>query len=81
MSCRGATLESVAEGHRDDVGGIVLDVVAEPDRADAGDEGIQLVFLGAGEYRYEEMLRGAAAWKPDQLAVRLGYDEGLARRI
>lgn len=45
------------------------------------DEGIQLIFLGAGEYRYEEMLRGAAAWKPEQLAVRLGYNEGLARRI
>ncbi|MWC29257.1 glycogen synthase GlgA [Paenibacillus sp. MMS18-CY102] len=45
------------------------------------DEGIQLVFLGAGDYRYEEMLRGAAAWRPEQLAVRLGYDDGLARRI
>lgn len=45
------------------------------------DEGIQLVVLGAGDYRYEEMLRGAAAWRPDQLAVRLGYNDGLARRI
>jgi len=45
------------------------------------DEGIQLVVLGAGEYRYEQMLLGAARWRPEQLAVKLGYDEGLARRI
>ncbi|GMK38009.1 glycogen synthase [Paenibacillus sp. CCS19] len=45
------------------------------------DEGIQLVILGAGDYRYEEMLRGAAKWRPEQIALMLGYDEGLARRI
>jgi starch synthase len=41
----------------------------------------QLVVLGSGESRYEEALAQAAAERRAQMAVRLGFDEGLAHRI
>jgi starch synthase len=41
----------------------------------------QLVVLGAGEARYEELLRGLAAAHPQSVAVRFGFDDRLARRI
>lgn len=44
-------------------------------------EPAQWAVLGAGERRYEELFREAAARRPDKIAVRLGYDDGLARRI
>lgn len=44
-------------------------------------EKLQLVVLGAGEARFEAMLRDACARHPDKLAVRFGFNEGLARRI
>jgi starch synthase len=41
----------------------------------------QLVVLGSGERRYEEALARAAAERRAQMAVRIGFDEGLAHRI
>lgn len=42
---------------------------------------LQLVVLGSGETGYEESLRKQALRYPHRLAVRIGYDEGLAHRI
>ena len=42
---------------------------------------VQMVLLGSGEARFEQALQQAAAERPDRLAVRIGYDEGLAHRI
>lgn len=42
---------------------------------------IQLVVLGRGNRAYEDAFRRAAAGRPDRLAVRIGFDEGLAHRI
>lgn len=42
---------------------------------------LQLVVLGSGEAGYEAALRQQAARYADRLAVRIGYDEGLAHRI
>jgi len=44
-------------------------------------EGCQLVVLGSGDARVEEAFRAAAATHPGQVAVRIGYDDDLARRI
>jgi starch synthase len=44
-------------------------------------EGCQLVVLGSGDGHLEEAFRGAAAAHPEQVAVRTGYDDDLARRI
>ena len=44
-------------------------------------EDISLVVLGAGEPAYEQMFRDLAAWKPDRIGVRIGYDNPLAHRI
>jgi starch synthase len=44
-------------------------------------EGCQLVALGSGDARVEEAFRAAAAAHPGQVAVRVGYDDDLARRI
>jgi starch synthase len=44
-------------------------------------EGGQLVVLGSGEARLEEAFRSAAAAHPGQVAVRMGYDDELSRRI
>lgn len=43
--------------------------------------GAQLALLGTGEAAIAEAFAAAAARHPRQLAVRLGYDEGLAHRI
>ena len=42
---------------------------------------VQLCFLGAGEPQIEMWLKDLAQRHPDQVAVRVGFDEGLARRI
>lgn len=42
---------------------------------------LQLVLLGSGEAAFETALVRQAARYPDRLAVRIGYDEGLAHRI
>lgn len=42
---------------------------------------IQLVVLGTGEQRYEDMFRRAAATQPEKLAARLLFDETVAHRI
>jgi starch synthase len=44
-------------------------------------EGVQLALLGSGEPALERAFRDAAAKHAGQVAVRLGYDAGLARRI
>ncbi|WP_332675197.1 glycogen synthase GlgA [Aromatoleum sp.] len=42
---------------------------------------VQLVVLGAGESRFEQALRDAAATAPDRVAVVVGFDEVLAHQI
>lgn len=42
---------------------------------------VQLVLLGTGEKRYETALRQAAALFPGRFALRIAFDESLARRI
>jgi starch synthase len=42
---------------------------------------LQLAVLGSGDPRHEAGLRAAAAARPARLAVRIGFDEGLAHRI
>jgi starch synthase len=42
---------------------------------------VQLVILGSGDERLEQQLRDAAQRHPQQLAVHIGFDEGLAHRI
>ncbi|OGI50417.1 MAG: starch synthase [Candidatus Muproteobacteria bacterium RIFCSPHIGHO2_12_FULL_60_33] len=42
---------------------------------------LQLVVLGSGETAYEVSLRKQVQRYPHRLAVRIGYDEGLAHRI
>ncbi|HEX9746846.1 MAG TPA: glycogen synthase GlgA [Methylomirabilota bacterium] len=44
-------------------------------------EGGQLVVLGSGDARLEEAFRAAAAAHRGQVAVRVGYDDELSRRI
>jgi len=44
-------------------------------------EGCQLAVLGSGDALLEDELREAARAHPAQIAVRIGYDEELARRI
>ena len=42
---------------------------------------LQVVLLGSGRREWEEALRRAARHHADRLAVRIGFDEGLAHRI
>jgi starch synthase len=42
---------------------------------------VQLAVLGSGERAYEEALARAARDRPDRMAVRIGFDEGLAHRL
>jgi starch synthase len=42
---------------------------------------VQLAVLGSGEKRYEDALARAAHERRDRVAVRLGFDEGLAHRL
>lgn len=44
-------------------------------------ENIQLVVLGTGEHRYEEMFRRFERQYPERLAVRIMFDEALAHQI
>lgn len=44
-------------------------------------EEVQLVVLGAGERKYEELFRDAANRHPQQAALWLGYSDSMARRI
>ena len=44
-------------------------------------EGCQLVLVGSGEPRLEDAFRAAAARHAGQLAVHIGYDPDLARRV
>jgi len=42
---------------------------------------IQLVVLGTGEGRYENMLRHYGVWYPDKVSANLAFDATLAQRI
>ncbi len=42
---------------------------------------LQLVILGAGDQKYESILAQTACRYPEKFKVKLGFDEGLARRI
>ncbi len=42
---------------------------------------LQMVFLGTGEPRYQELLSGTAARNPEQVAASLAFDNGLAHLI
>ncbi len=44
-------------------------------------ENIQMVVLGTGEYRYEEMFRWFERQYPDRLRVKIMFDEALAHQI
>jgi starch synthase len=46
-----------------------------------GDLPIQLVILGSGEKRFETALQQAAKKFPNQVGVKIGYDEALAHQI
>jgi starch synthase len=48
---------------------------------DLAAEGGCLVAIGSGEPQYEEPMLSAAAAHPGSIAVRIGYDNGLAHRI
>jgi starch synthase len=43
--------------------------------------GLQLVVIGTGDRRYEDMFRRWAAEHPHQVAVSIGFDSALAQRI
>jgi starch synthase len=43
--------------------------------------GCQLVVLGSGDAPLEDGFRAAAAAHPEQIAVRIGYDDEMSRRI
>ena len=45
------------------------------------DRELQLVVLGAGDRRYEELLREIAGRAPERVAVRIGFDDELAHVI
>jgi starch synthase len=42
---------------------------------------VQFAVLGSGERRFEEALAAASRDRPDRVAARLGFDEGLAHRM
>ncbi|MFL5270598.1 MAG: glycogen synthase GlgA [Anaeromyxobacteraceae bacterium] len=42
---------------------------------------LQVVLLGSGRHDYEDLFSRAARERPDRLATRIGFDEGLAHRI
>ncbi|TAN32063.1 glycosyltransferase [bacterium] len=43
--------------------------------------GLQVVVIGTGDRRYEDMFRRWAAERPHQVAVSIGFDAALAQRI
>jgi starch synthase len=56
------------------------DVLAEV-AAEIVAEGVYLVALGTGDPEYEAFFRTMAADHPGQIAVKLGFDNGLAHRV
>jgi starch synthase len=46
-----------------------------------GQRDLQFACLGSGESRFEQALRARAQADPERIAVRIGYDEGLAHRL
>lgn len=48
---------------------------------DLVDLGVQLMFLGTGERHYEKALRSWASEFPEQVSVRIAFDEALAHRL
>jgi starch synthase len=48
---------------------------------DLGELDLAMVVLGSGEARYEQMFRELAEAQPQKVAVKVGYDNGLAHRI
>ncbi len=59
--------------------GLDLIAAAAPDLFST--ENFQLVALGSGELKYEELFRNLASEFPDRVGVKIGYDNGLAHRI
>ncbi len=57
-----------------------LDLIAAVAK-DFAEEDLAIAVLGSGEAHFEEMLRQVARDDPEQFAVRIGYDNGLAHRI
>lgn len=45
------------------------------------DNNVKLAVLGSGSPNYEAYFTALASRRPDRVAVRIGYDEGLAHRI
>jgi 1,4-alpha-glucan branching enzyme len=45
------------------------------------DRGLQLVVLGTGDRRYEEFMRTVADQYPEQLGVRIAFDDAVAHQI
>jgi starch synthase len=43
--------------------------------------GVQVVVVGAGDRRYEDMFRRWAAERPKQVAANIGFDSALAQRV
>ena len=43
--------------------------------------GVQIVVVGAGDRRYEDMFRRWAAERPKQVAAAIGFDSALAQRV
>ena len=42
---------------------------------------LQLALLGSGRHDYEDLFERSARERPDRVAVRIGFDEGLAHRL
>jgi starch synthase len=45
------------------------------------DQDIQMVFLGSGEPRFEQLLLNMAKARPDKVSTTIGYDEELSHQI
>jgi starch synthase len=57
-----------------------FDLIAEASWELFGDD-VSLVVLGSGESGYEDLFRGLAYHVPEKVALRIGYNDGLAHRI
>jgi starch synthase len=44
-------------------------------------QNVAMVALGSGQKKHEDMFRQLAALRPEQFAVRIGYDDALSHRI
>ena len=91
-ACKAALLQEA--GFRSDGAGPVLGVVSRfahqkgmdllieaASQADTPLANAKLVVLGSGDGGLESAFRELARWNPERIAVRIGYDEGLAHRI